>query len=151
MRNCVTPTLCLVAVLGVVTVGHAETGSDETRIQEVKQETRDLIETLKDYGADQRDEAVKTTTEALAKLDRRIDTLETRIDDNWDQMDKAAREKARASLRALRKQRIQLAEWYGGWKESSASAWEHMKTGFSNAYQALDRAWEKAAMEFGTN
>lgn len=89
--------------------------------------------------------------EALEKLDGRIDTLETRIDDNWDKMDKAAREKARASLKALRNQRIQLAEWYGGLKQGSASAWEHMKTGFADAYQALNDAWGKAKIEFGAD
>jgi chromosome segregation ATPase len=149
MRNDLAATLCLIAVLGLVLVSHAQTTGDETTIQEVKQETQDLIGALKGYGADQRDEAVKKTKQALEELDGRIDTLETRIDNHWDQMDKAAREKARASLRALHKQRIQLAEWYGAWKESSASAWEHMKSGFADAYEALSEAWERAEMEFG--
>jgi chromosome segregation ATPase len=133
--------------LGFLPVGHAQTGSDKTTIEEVKQETQDLIEALKGYSADQRDEAVAKTKQALDDLDNRMDTLETRIDNNWDQMDKAAREKARATLKVLRKQRIQLAEWYGGWKESSASAWEQMKDGFSDAYHALNDAWERAQME----
>ena len=66
-------------------------------------------------------------------------------------MNKAAREKARANLKALRKQRNEVAEWYGGLKASSADAWEHMKKGFSDAYKSLGDAWEKSAQEFGTN
>jgi len=150
MRNYLTSALCLIAVLGFVPVGQAQTGDDEASIQEVKQETWDLIEALKGYGANQRDQAVEQAKEALDRLDARIDALEARIDENWDRMDKAAREKARTSLRTLRKQRVELAEWYGGWKESSVSAWEHMKQGFSDAYQALQDAWEKAEKEYGT-
>jgi len=124
---------------------------DKTSINEVKQETQDLIQSLGAYTADQRDEAVEKAKMALNDMDKRIDALEKRIDDNWDQMNKAAREKARANLKALRKQRNEVAEWYGSLKNSSADAWEHMKKGFSSAYKALGDAWERAANEFGTN
>ena len=124
---------------------------DKTSIEEVKQETQDLIQALGDYTADQQDEAIEKTKTALDKLDKHIDALETRIDDNWDQMNKAAREKARANLQALRKQRTEVAEWYGQLKTSSADAWEHIKKGFSDAYKNLSDAWEKSAKEFSTN
>ena len=92
---------------------------------------QDVLQALQGYAADQRDEAVRKTKTALDNLDSRIDALETSIDSNWDRMDKAAREKARANLKALRKQRTELAEWYGSLKSSSADAWEHAKKGFS--------------------
>lgn len=82
--------------------------------------------------------------------DKRIDSLEARIDNNWDNMNKAAREKAHANLKALRKQRIKVAEWYGSLKSGSADVWEHMKKGFSDAYQALYDAWEKSEQAFHT-
>jgi chromosome segregation ATPase len=110
-----------------------------------------LIQALGAYTADQRDEAVQRAKTALNNLDERIDALEKRIDDNWDQMNKAAREKARANLKALRKQRNEVAEWYGSLKTSSADAWEHIKKGFSDAYKALGDAWGKSAREFGTS
>lgn len=118
-------------------------------IKEVKQKTQDLIQALGAYAADQRDEAIEKTKTGLDELDKRIDALETRIDNNWDQMNKAASEKARANLKALRKQRTEVAEWYGRLKTSSADAWEHMKKGFSDAYKKLSDTWEKSAKEFG--
>ena len=124
---------------------------DKTSIKEVKQETQDLIQALGTYTADQRDEAIEITKTALDELDKRIDALETRIDNNWDQMNKAAREKARANLKALRKQGTEVAEWYGRLETSSADAWEQMKIGFSDAYKNLSDAWEKSEKEFGTN
>lgn len=74
--------------------------------------------------------------------------------EQWDDMDQAAREQARASLQALREQRTRVAEWYGSMKSSSAGAWGHIKQGFSKAYQALHEAWEQSEREFhadGTN
>tara|TARA_R110002110_G_scaffold415797_1_gene656207 strand:- start:29665 stop:30126 length:462 start_codon:yes stop_codon:yes gene_type:complete len=143
-----TSVLTLLAMLGFMPIGHAETNTSETTIEDVRQDTANLIKTLKGYGVKQREQVVQKTDKALVKLDARIDALETQIDNNWEQMDKTTRNKARKSLRALRKQRAELAEWYGGWKNSSASAWEKMKKGFSGAYQELTNAWEKAASEF---
>ncbi len=112
---------------------------DKTTAKEVKQEMQDLLQALQGYTADQRDEAIQKIKAALGNLDNRIDELETYIYDNWDKMDKATRDKARADLKALHKQRTELAEWYGSLKSSSAGAWEQVKKGFSNAYIALCR------------
>jgi phage shock protein A len=142
--------LMVTATFGIIALSYAEASGDKASIEKVKQETRDLIEVLKAYTADNRDEAIQKAKSALEKLDKRIDALETRIDNNWDNMNAAAREKARASLTALRKQRIKVAEWYGSLKSSSVDAWEHMKKGFSDAYEAFSDAWEKAEKEFGS-
>ena len=127
---------------------YAETASDKASINEVKQETHELIQALESYSAAQRDEAIQKSKAALDNLDKRIEALETRIDNNWDTMNETARQKARASLKSLRQQRIQVAEWYGSFKSSSDDAWEQMKKGFSNAYSAISDAWEKAEKEF---
>ncbi|MDK2849328.1 MAG: hypothetical protein PWP34_2681 [Desulfuromonadales bacterium] len=141
--------LCITVLLGTAQPCIAESTDGQTSMEEVKKETQELIQTLKSYSAEQRDEAVQETREALEKLDKRIDALEKDIDRNWDEMDASAREQARESLKALRRQRIKLAEWYGSLKTSSMEAWEHMKKGFSEAYKALYDAWQKSEKEFG--
>jgi chromosome segregation ATPase len=140
-----------IAMLGATLIGHADASSDKTSIEAVKQETQDLIKTLKAYGADQRDEAIRKTKAALDDLDQRIDALQKHFDESWHKMDKVARQKAHDSLEALRSQRSQVAKWYDRLKSSSADAWEHMKNGFSDAYRALYDAWEKSEKEFGSD
>jgi len=140
--------LMLIGILGVTPLCYAQTENANTSIEEVKKETQDLLQTIGSYTADKRDEAVQKAKEGLNKLDKRIDALEARIDTNWDKMNEAARKEARENLRALRKQRNQVAEWYGSMKTSSADAWDHMKKGFSDAYKALEDAWEKSEKEF---
>jgi len=137
---------CL-AFLAGAPLCHAETSSADTSIEDVKRETGELLQTLKAYSVEQRDEAIQKTKTALDHLDERIEALETRIDRNWDKMDTAAREKARANLKALREQRVRVAEWYGKLKGSSVDTWERMKKGFSDAYRALSDAWEASEKE----
>ena len=141
----------LIVMLGITPLCYADTSSAKTSIEEVKQETQDLVQALRAYTADQRDEVIQKTKTALDNLDKRIDALETYIDKNWDKIDKTAREEARASLKALRKQRTEVAEWYGSLKGSSVDTWEKMKKGFLDAYKALNDAWEKSEKEFGSD
>ena len=131
--------------------GQAQSSDESVTAKDIKKETQDLLHTLQQYTVDQRDQAVKEADQALKKLDERIDKLESRVDNNWDKMTQAARQKARANLQVLRQQRNELAEWYGGFKYSSKNAWEQMKKGFTDAYQAMSDSWQKAKREFEGN
>lgn len=136
-------TLFMIVTLCFMPLSYTQASNDKTTIQDVKQEAQELITKIKGYTADQRDEATNQTEQALKKLDDRIDALETDIYNSWDKMDKNAREEAQTGLKELRKQRIELAEWYGSLKNSSVSVWEQMKKGFSDAYQAIIDTWAK--------
>lgn len=140
--------IAVMALCFFTPIAQAESGNDTVTAQDVKKETKELINTLQQYTAEQREQAVEETKQALKKLDVRIDELETRVDNNWDKMTQAARQKARDNLKALRQQRNELAEWYGSLKISSAEAWEQMKKGFADAYQSMSNAWEKAKSEY---
>lgn len=126
----------------------AQSSADQTTMKEVKHEVADAARAIKDYSVDQRDQAIKKVKSILDDLDARIDKLEDRIDDKWDQMTTATRRETRATLRKLRKQRNEVAEWYGGLKHSSVDAWEDMKKEFSDAYTSFADAWKKAKKEF---
>ncbi len=144
----VTTILVLVLGLGLGAPVLAAHHGNETTIEEINQQTRELLALLKDYSAEQRDEAIAKTKDALDKLDKRIEALENEMVNKWGEMDQAAREKAHASLKAMRQQRTEVAEWYGSMKNSSVSAWGHMKQGFSSAYEALHEAWTNAEKEY---
>ena len=143
--------LMLTVGLGMTAACYAETSSDKTSINEIKQESRELIESLETYSAERREEAIQKAKAVLDKMDKRIDELESQVDNNWDEMEKATREKARASLKALRKQRTEVAEWYGSLKSSTADAWGRAINGFSSAYTAFQAAWEKSEKTSGSD
>lgn len=146
----------IVVLLAVMTLlftlsAQAQSGSGKVTAQDVEKETKELIDALQQYTIEQRDQAVRQIDQALETLDEQIDQLESRVDDNWDSMTRAARQKTRDNLKALRQQRIELAERYGSFKNSSLNAWEQMKTGFSDAYQAMSDSWEKALEEYDSD
>lgn len=140
----------LSAIGFILALSATQLPAGQTSAKEVKSEVADAVEAIKAYTVDQRDQAITKIKSVLNDLDGRIDKLETRIDDNWDQMSAAARREARTTLRGLRKQRNEVAEWYGGLKHSSTDAWEELKKGFSDAYGALADAWDQAEKEFDT-
>ncbi|UTW08280.1 hypothetical protein [Pseudomonas benzenivorans] len=140
--------MAALALFGVSPASFAEDAANQASMEQVKQETQDLMQAIKGYSVEQRDQAIQETKAALDKVDNRMAALESRIDKNWEQMNQAARDEARSSLQAIRKQRMVLAEKYGSLQSSSADAWEEMKTGFSDAYSSLHDAWEKAAKDF---
>jgi len=120
----------------------------DVSFKDIKQETKDVITTLQAYTKEQRQEALKTAERAIQNIDSRIDQLENRIDQQWDQLGDDVRSESRQALRELRKDRIRLAEWYGGMKEGSQDAWSEMKDGFNEAYQSIADAWQDAEAAF---
>lgn len=143
----------MIALVTAITVGFAplaysQAPSEPVTSQDIKSETKVLIKTLGRYTDTQRDEAKQTAEKAMIKLDSRIETLENRIDKNWNNMTQATQKQAKENLKALRQQRNELAEWYGGFKHSSSSAWDDVKQGFSGAYQSINSALDKALNEY---
>ncbi len=134
-----------IAFLAIPSVWPVDRKAGEmTTEKEVKQEIKEAFEAVKNYTADQRDEAVKKVAVTLEKIDSQIESVENHIEKEWDQMDQAARRKARSTLTSLRKKRNELAEWYGGLKYSSTEAWGHVKNGFLKSYEALSKAFGRA-------
>jgi Skp family chaperone for outer membrane proteins len=113
-----------------------------------KTTAKDVSRTIRDYTVAQRDEATKSAKAALDDMDAGIRRLERKLEREWDQMDAAARKKARATLDALRRERNELAEWYGGLKYSSAEAWDEVKSGFAKSYDDLKGAFGRARKAF---
>lgn len=144
-------TLMMFGLFSVAPMSHAQAANDNTSMEDIQKETQDLLKTIGSYSVDKKDEAVQTAKDGLNEVDKRIDALEAKMDQNWDKMSQAAREQTRENLKALRKQRNQVAEWYGGMKNSTADAWENMKKGYSEAYNKLENAWEKSANAFSSD
>ena len=126
----------------------ADTASSKTTAKDVSRKVDETGQAIKNYTLAQRDEAIKHAKAALDDLDRRIARMERKLDNEWERMDQAARKKARAALNALRRERNEVAEWYGGLKHSSAESWEQVKAGFVKSYEVLKESFAKARKQF---
>lgn len=90
-------------------------------------------EALKDYSSEQRDKALEKAKKSLDELDSQISAMEDDLYEKWDQMDQESRNTYRSNLNEFRKQRSQVAEWFGAMSHSAENAWEDMKEGSSTA------------------
>jgi len=139
----------LISIAFMVTAAAtAATNDEQPTISDVQQEMREAANAITGYSAKQRDKAINRVKISLSNLDAHIERLENRLDKKADRMDQAAREKATSTLKALRKQRNKVAEWYGGMQHSSTEAWQDIKTGFLKSYQSLQESFDKAKNEF---
>ncbi|TMH88618.1 MAG: hypothetical protein E6H42_11675 [Betaproteobacteria bacterium] len=132
-----TPALCVAA----------DTPGGKATAKDVSRKADETSRAIKGYTVAQRDEAVTQAKAALDDVDARIRRMERKLDGEWDKMDGAARKKSRAALNALRRERGELAEWYGGLKHSSAESWEQVKAGFVKSYEVLRKSFAKARKE----
>ena len=120
----------------------------KTEMPEVKKEVDEALQAIKNYSIDKKDQAMVRAKEMLDKMDTRIDELEKKSAEEWQQMSEASREKSQQALRELRKKRNDLAEWYGGMRQSSTEAWGEVKKGFIKSYHNLSEAFDKASKKF---
>ncbi len=140
-----------ILVLFAGTMAHASEQRPEDKkpgMTEVKQKVGDAVQAIKQYSIDQKDQALAKAREALDKMDSKMDQLENRSREKWQQMSKASRAKTEEELRELRKKRNDIAEWYGGMKQSSARSWNKVKKGFVDSYHSLEQSFDKVAKKF---
>jgi chromosome segregation ATPase len=144
--------VAILIIFSANTFADQQTASkSKTTSEDVKQETMEAIEALKNYSIEKKDAAVSEVKVALEDLDARIDRMQNGIEKKWDEMDQASRDKAKETMQALRKKRNELSEWYGGMKHSSAEAWTDVKDGFVKGYEALANAFDEAENEFSSD
>ena len=140
----------VIILVAVVSFAGQENQDNKTTSKDVKQETKEAIQAIKNYSFEQRDKAVREVKVVLEDLDGRIDRMQSRVEKKWNEMDQSSREQVGNILKALREKRNKLSEWYGGLQHSSAGAWTHVKEGFIEGYESVASAFDKAEDEFSS-
>lgn len=126
----------------------AESPDGKTTGKDVSQKIDETAYAIRNYSAEQRDDALRNAKSVLADADARIDHFESEMSRNWDKMNASARKHAQETMKTLRRQRQDLSQSYGELKRSSSNAWDEVKSGFAKSYNALRDSFSKAAKEF---
>lgn len=122
-----------------------------TTADEVRAEISDAMDAIAAYSEQERDQALAEAREALMRLDAEIERREQALRENWSEMSDDARETAESRLRDLRQARNRLGERYGALESGASSAWDELKTGFSDAWGAFSEAWSAADDDASNN
>jgi hypothetical protein len=137
--------------VAVGTAGPAWAGSsDSAASKRMQKEVGEALDAIASYSAEQKEEAVRKARSALNVLDARIAALEENWAKSYDKMSDSARRESREALRALRKQRIRLAEWYGAVGKGAADAWDEIKDGFVDGYRSLQESVNRAERKYAS-
>jgi len=122
----------------------AQDGDTFTTADKVRAEISEAMDAIGDYTEQERDQALTRAREALNRLDAEIERREQALRENWSDMSDEARETARDQLRDLRDARNRLGERYGALEAGASSAWDELKSGFSDAWGAFSEEWTAA-------
>ena len=102
------------------------------QIENVKTETKQAAQDMKDYTFAQKAEFVAAMQGQLDALNKDIDQLAAKIDSSSD----AVKAEAKPKLQALRDQATQLNKQLDDAKNATESTWDSVKAGFTKAYDA---------------
>lgn len=112
--------------------------------EEIQHDTHELIESLGDYTAQQRDAVVTEVNKSLTQLDRYTERMQERIDANMQVMSIESQELARNAMEKLREQRAVVNVHLEQLANNTTDTWDEVKDGFVKAYEQMNEAWEEA-------
>jgi chromosome segregation ATPase len=110
------------------------------QIENVKTETKQAAQDMKDYTFAQKAEFVKTMQGQLDALNKDLDQLSAKIDSSSD----AVKAEAKPKLQALRDQTAKLNTQLDEARNATESTWDSVKSGFSKAYDATKDGFNQA-------
>lgn len=117
---------------------------EETTAEDVKQETKEALETAKAYTEEQRAEYMAEMMDTLKSYEEKIQSLEMKAEG----MGEDARAALEERIRMLKEQRERAAQRLEEMKSSSGDAWMEIKTGIDKAMEDMSKAYKKAAEQF---
>jgi hypothetical protein len=122
----------------------AQASKERAQRQEVRKEVGEAVDSIRNYSYERRQEAMAVARRSMDELDAQFDKLQAQSQADWARMSEATRSRSQRSAQALRRQRNALSEWYGGMRQSSATAWDEVKAGFVSSYHDLAAAIRQA-------
>ena len=121
-------------------VGCKKEQTTSQQIENVKTETKQAAQDMKDYTFAQKAEFVKTMQGQLDALNKDLDQLSAQIDSSSD----AVKAEAKPKLQALRDQVAQLNKQLDEARNATESTWDSVKSGFQKAYDATKDGFNQA-------
>ena len=121
-------------------VGCNKEQTTSQQLENVKTETKEAAQDMKDYTFAQKAEFVKQMQIQLDNLNKDLDQLAAKIESSSD----AVKAEAKPKLQALRDQAAQLNKQLDDARNATESTWDSVKSGFQKAYEATKDGFNQA-------
>ena len=109
-------------------------------LDNVKKETKEAAQDMKDYAYAQKSEFVDKMQSQLAEINRDLDQVAAKIEKSSD----AAKAEAKPKLQALRDQVARLNKQLDGAKNATESTWDDVKAGVKKGYGEVKEGFQQA-------
>jgi len=126
--------------IAAFTMGCNKEQTTSQQLENVKTETKEAAQDMKDYTFAQKAEFVKQMQGQLDALNKDLDQLAAKIDSSSD----AVKAEAKPKLQALRDQAAQLNKQLDEARNATESTWDSVKNGFKKAYEATKDGFNQA-------
>ncbi|CAI2717482.1 hypothetical protein [Nitrospina watsonii] len=150
LRAIIITAMCALLAMPAMSV-LAATEQDKTTTEDIGKKFDALTESIKNYSAQEKEEAVADVEKNLDYLDQRIDALQHKADRNMKTMSESAKKEMNEKLKTLKRERDEVQRWLGEMKHNSKDAWEDITDGFSDATSRLGKAFGQASDAFSKN
>jgi len=120
-------------------VGCNKEQTTSQQLENVKTETKEAAQDMKDYTFAQKAEFVKQMQIQLDNLNKDLDQLAAKIESSSD----AVKAEAKPKLQALRDQAAQLNKQLDDARNATESTWDSVKAGFQKAYEATKDGFQQ--------
>lgn len=139
-----TATVVWLGLLAVSGPAQSQQSDNGTTVEEVQAEFSEAFESIGQYSAEQRDEAMAALNDTLEQVDAQIEETEQAVRNNWSEMSQATREQTAETMRTLRERRNQLSQAIGALSQGAGTAWDDLMQGVRNGWNDLQLAWDDA-------
>ena len=121
-------------------VGCDKEKTTSQQIDQVKTETKQAAQDMKDYTFAQKAEFVKYMQGQLTTLNQDLDKLAAKIDSSSD----AVKAEAKPKLQALREQAAKLNQQLADAQNATESTWDSVKAGTKKTYELVAKGFNDA-------
>jgi hypothetical protein len=126
--------------VAVLTVGCDQERTTSQQIEDLKTDTREAAQDIKDYSFAQKSEFTERMQVQLAEINAELDQFEAKIEKSSDDVQAEAKPK----LQALRDQSAQLNKQLGEAKSATETTWDSVKAGSKKTYETLKSGFQQS-------
>jgi TolA-binding protein len=132
------------AAVALLAAGCGNPESDSAGESRVREEARELVAALSDYGREQREEVTARLEDTLDDVDARIAELERQMRQGMDDASDTAKRETQEALDDLQARRRDLADRLQDLEQASAEAWDDVRSRTAEALERVAQALENA-------
>jgi TolA-binding protein len=126
----------------------AEKSDTKVTYEDVKKESKEAMETAKEYTQEKKEEYLMQMRAKLDEFNKEIQELQSKAASNAIGLKEASKEELNQSMKELAEKKKAAAEKIDELKNASGDAWDDIKTGADSAMDELSKALERARSDF---